>query len=215
MIQMRTDGMPRGRAVDDAGWMFYGEPVRGRSCGSCSACCTLVPADLPEGHKDSGVRCPHLCSKGCRIYAQRPTPCRYWSCRFLFDPEATALRRPDVSGYVVDPMLDSILSNGQARDVLQVWLHPARTDAHRAPELRAYLAALCARHGLAVICRWNAPERRAVVLLPPSLTDDGTWWELPVNLSETKEEFREKLADVGAMDPEQRLEQARAAERAG
>ena len=153
------------------GLPIVGPPIRGRSCGSCTACCTQVPVQLPDEHKPANVRCRHLRAKGCGIYARRPRPCWAWSCRWLFDEMAGELRRPDRSGYTLDPALDTVLLKGGPVDVLQIWVDPARPDAHRAPELRAYLEELGRVHGLPALVRWNSSE--AVMLMPGSMSGDG------------------------------------------
>lgn len=158
------------------GFTIYGPPLRGRSCGSCKACCTIVPVELPTGNKAANVRCPHLYSRGCSIYATRPRPCVLWSCRFLFDPLAVGLRRPDQSGYIVDAMLDTVMANGQPIEALQLWIDPARPDAHRAPELRAYLAEIGRIFGLPTIARWNSSD--GFLLLPPFMNTEGEWLEI-------------------------------------
>lgn len=159
---------------DQASWAILGPPVRGRSCGTCTSCCTLVPVELGDEDKPSNVRCKHVCSRGCGIYAARPDPCRYWSCRWLFDDATAELRRPDKSGYIIDSMLDTIGVDGRAREVIQIWVDPARPDAHHDPALRRYLAAMAERYGLAAIVRWEYP--RAMVLAAPCLTG-GDWVE--------------------------------------
>lgn len=158
----------------EPGWSILGPPVRGRSCGTCKTCCTLVPVELDDGEKPSNTPCKHLCSKGCAIYPARPEPCRYWSCRWLFDDATAEMRRPDKTGYVIDPMLDTIGLDGQAYEVIQVWVDPARPDAHRDPALRRYLAAMAERFGVLTMVRWEFP--RAMVLAAPPLTG-GEWAE--------------------------------------
>lgn len=158
------------------GFAIFGQPVRGRSCGSCKACCTQVPVDLPTGHKDANERCQHVCGKGCAIYQTRPEPCRWWSCRWLFDPTATTLKRPDIGGYVVDCMPDTVMANGTPASVLQVWVDPNRRDAHRDPGLRAYLEDMALRHQMAAIIRYSSSE--GFVLVAPCLNPEGEWLEI-------------------------------------
>jgi hypothetical protein len=172
---------------------IYGEPVRGRSCGSCKACCTQVPVESPL-NKPANVRCQHLRAKGCGIYERRPHVCRFWSCRWLFDPATAELRRPDQSGYIIDPMLDTILTDGKAHEVLQIWCDPARRDAHRDPALRAYLEYMVREHGLVAIVRWSSAE--GMLLVAPSGSANGEWLEMYSNLN-TREEMTAKLAAAG------------------
>jgi hypothetical protein len=52
-----------------------------RSCGSCSLCCKLM--DVPEV-KSRHAWCPHAKpGSGCKIYADRPAPCRRFHCEWL------------------------------------------------------------------------------------------------------------------------------------
>lgn len=158
------------------GFTIYGEPIRGRSCGSCKLCCTLLPVDLPRGKKLANEKCEHLCSKGCSIYEHRPMPCRYFNCRWLFDENTSNLRRPDKSGYVIDPMLDGILADERPIDVIQVWIDPERRDAHRDPALREYLSKMADIYGLPAIIRWDSKE--AMLLIAPQLNSENEWVEI-------------------------------------
>jgi len=158
------------------GFTIYGEPIRGRSCGSCKLCCTLLPVELETSKKPANVKCQHVCSKGCSIYENRPAPCRYFNCRWLFDKHADNLRRPDKTGYVIDPMLDGILADEKAMDVIQVWVDPERRDAHRDPELREYLSRMFDIYRLPAIIRWSSTK--AMFLIPPQATKEGEWMEI-------------------------------------
>jgi hypothetical protein len=160
---------------DSKPFTIYGLPVRGRSCGSCKLCCTLLPVDLPRGKKPANVKCEHSCSKGCNIYDHRPDPCKYWSCRWLFDDDTANLRRPDKSGYVIDCALDTVIVNGQPCDAIQVWVDPARRDAHRDPALREYLNVLAERHRILVIVRWSSSE--GMGMIAPVLSGESVWLE--------------------------------------
>lgn len=161
-------------------WSIYGQPVRGRSCGTCSFCCTMVPVERPL-NKPAGVRCEHQCAKGCRIYNRRPEVCQYWNCGWLYQPETHAVRRPDRVGYAIDPMLQTILIDHQPVDVIQIWVDPRRPDAHLDPALRDYLTAMAEKHRLLAIVRWSHPtpqaDQEAMVLAAPCLTVDGQWHE--------------------------------------
>lgn len=176
MMQFAADA-----TMDMDGVRVFGPHVRGRSCGSCTACCTQVPVVLDDEHKPANTRCKHLCSKGCRVYARRPDACQVWSCRWLFDADTAELRRPDQSGYVIDCAPDHVVlrndATGEGRPilVLQVWVDPARRDAHRDPALRRYLATMGERHGMMAIVRWSSSD--GMVLIPPCMNDTGGWVE--------------------------------------
>jgi Pyruvate/2-oxoacid:ferredoxin oxidoreductase delta subunit len=180
-----------------AGWSIYGPPVRQRSCGACKLCCTLVPVELHDGEqKAANIRCRHLRSSGCGIYETRPRPCWAWSCKWLFDEATSAIRRPDQSGYAIDPMLDTILIDGRPIEVIQVWCDPKRREAHRDPALRDYLAAMAERFRLPAIVRWGSGD--GLVVAAPRLTNDGTWQEHGGELK-SEDDMRARLAEVGAV----------------
>lgn len=124
----------------------------------------------------------HLKHKGCSIYKQRPDVCAAWKCAWLYQPEAKILKRPDHGGYAVDCCLQEILINEHPVHVIQVWIDPHRRDAHKAPELRAYLGEMARVHRLPAIIRWpdgKAQEgEQAMVLFAPCQTDDGQWAEV-------------------------------------
>lgn len=184
---------------DTPSFVIYGQPIRGRSCGSCTLCCTLLPVDLTNGKKPANQKCEHVCSKGCHIYESRPNPCRYFNCRWLFDDRTGNLRRPDKVGYVIDPMLDGIIANGDPVSVIQVWVDPKNRDAHRDPALRDYLSEIAKTYGFPAIIRWSSTD--AMFLAAPSLTESKEWLELSgdkMNMR-TEEEMRNiyNLASIG------------------
>ena len=153
-----------------------------RQCGTCSACCTLLP--VKEISKPANQRCEHQRhARGCKIYRKDgfPKACRYWTCRWLSDPQARDLSRPDRSGYVIDVMPDFITVRDddtgavQQVGVVQVWCDPKRRAAHRDPHLRAYLSAR-ADEGLAAVVRYSATE--AFVLFAPQFTGGSGWQEV-------------------------------------
>lgn len=156
------------------GLPIFGPPikVRGqqRRCGSCTACCTLVSVELPEGAKPAGTPCQHLAAngRGCGIYADRPRVCQAWSCRWLFDADTKDLKRPDHGGYVILPDLQSVLVDEIEIAALQVSLDPDRPDAHRDPALRAYLVLVFERFSVpALIRNVDKPGQDAFLLIPP------------------------------------------------
>jgi len=72
----------------------------GRSCGTCSHCCTVLRVD--ELAKSAGRDCVHQRGRaGCGIYETRPSICRGYKCLWLQgglgDDE-----RPDATGGIVD-----------------------------------------------------------------------------------------------------------------
>lgn len=151
-----------------------------RQCGDCQLCCKLLPV---VGLTKAGVRCQHQRhGKGCMIYSRRPMPCRLWSCRWLNAGRTEPLRRPDRSHYVIDVMPDVVTlephdgSPTTNIQVIQVWVDPDYPDAHRDPELRAYL------EGLAQAALVRFDSQRAIMLFPPALSSDRGWHEVDSNM---------------------------------
>ena len=96
---------------------------------------------------------------------------------WLSDPAATGLRRPDRVHYVIDSADDMVHiqhEEGGAREpmsAMQIWCDPAFPDAHRDPALRRYIEAA----QVYALVRYDSV--RAIVLIPPSLSNDGRWHE--------------------------------------
>ena len=59
---------------------LLGPVLADRSCGECTACCTVLTVDTHDFKKPAGVPCQHLCERGCDIHAIRPHICRTWFC---------------------------------------------------------------------------------------------------------------------------------------
>ena len=81
------------------------DPIPGRECGACSACCTEMAVNDPELVKPANVACLHLkAGQGCAIHDHLPATCRHWYCgwRFLHLSEAM---RPDMSHVLLSPEL--------------------------------------------------------------------------------------------------------------
>lgn len=122
--------------------------------------------------------------------------CRYWSCGWLYQPAADGLRRPDISGYAVDPVPQEIVVDERPVFALQIWLDPKRPDAHRDPALRDYLAAMWNENHLVAIVRWqNDTGQNALFLAPPACSDDGQWIEKLSPLV-SSEQLEKRLAEV-------------------
>lgn len=171
-----------------------------RRCGNCTLCCRLLPQQ--ELNKSSGERCKHQRHIGCQIYDHRPTSCRLWSCRWLVEDDTAALRRPDFSHYVIDIMPDFVTAvpadGGEAIAIpaVQVWVDPKYREAHRDPELRAFLARRGEEDGAAAIIRYSSTD--GFVLVPPALTG-GEWVERRDGISEREHTAAEKHRVAGDM----------------
>ena len=90
--------------------------------------------------------------------------------------------RPDRCHYVIDMMADEMVLQ-PPRDTprtkvpaIVMWLDPGFPDAHRAPELRAYLLRMAERYGAPALVRMNG--RDVLAIIPPPLNPDGRWREI-------------------------------------
>jgi hypothetical protein len=104
--------------------------VATRNCGDCHACCVTLgfearPDESPFA-KPAGEPCPHLCSGGCGIYADRPPVCRRFRCAWLQESTLPASLRPDRCG-VLFAMNENLLGEGFA--VYAYELRPAAADS--------------------------------------------------------------------------------------
>lgn len=187
MVELAGDRMTIKEGADGVTTITFDDKGTGRACGDCQLCCRLVP--VPTIGKAAGVKCQfQKYGKGCTIYADRPFACRTWSCRWLSDPETAGMSRPDRCHYVIDCTWDYVTmvpKDGGAPiqiPVIQVWVDPAHRDAHRAPELREYMARVAIKHGAATIIRWSRQD--AITVFPPAISNDGEWHERTGNLEE-------------------------------
>jgi hypothetical protein len=177
----------------------FDEKGTGRSCGGCTLCCKLLP--VPTIDKPDNQRCQHQRSgKGCAIYAARPVACQAFVCRWLADPAAAGMPRPDRAHYVMDPDQDTILmtyDDGETQPVcvLQVWVDPAFPDAWDTPPLRAYMLHLAEKFQMATIIRFSAGK--AMTVFPPPIAHDRQWHYETSGVMKTKDEIRARLAEMG------------------
>jgi len=77
-------------------------PVSGRECGGCTACCTVLKVDEPELKKPSDQVCPNCTQGGCKIYETRPAICRRFECGWKILRYLGEEWRPDRCGVIID-----------------------------------------------------------------------------------------------------------------
>lgn len=101
--------------------------VPGRTCGDCTACCTVMAIDKPDIQKQAGVTCRH-CRGGCTIYETRPGLCRDFHCGWRQLPILDDSWRPDRSGVFVEieviegeTALSLVLIGNPLKTVRQPW----------------------------------------------------------------------------------------------
>jgi hypothetical protein len=119
--------------------------VPGKSCGSCTTCCTVM--GVPELKKRPWDPCPHVTAGlGCGIYAERPAGCRTFICGWLLDPSMGPDLKPENCHVVFDQKDEqNIFATCDAN-------YP---DAWRAPNVLAFM------HRLA---RAIGPTRKVILL---------------------------------------------------
>jgi hypothetical protein len=102
------------------------DPVPGRECGACTACCTVMAIDKPDIQKEAGITCRH-CHGGCAIYATRPHVCQTFLCGWRQLPILDERWRPDLSGVFVEiedgeeTAISLILIGNPLKTVRQDW----------------------------------------------------------------------------------------------
>lgn len=124
----------------------------GRRCGDCQGCC--VHLDIPELQKPLGVRCPHLTTRGCGIYKQRPKPCIDYRCLWLQGHFANQ-DRPDRSGIMLE-LTHTREDQEQAIVAREMWAGAA--DRGRGYQMMAAMVA----NRLDVLIVWQGKVRRIV-----------------------------------------------------
>ena len=189
---------PRHQAGDPAA--AQGVCLTQRTCGGCKLCCYLLPtADIGL---PANTHCKHECGKGCAIYQRRPASCQLWSCQWLLGQDVGL--RPDRSGYVIDMMPDFVTSVEQDGTekrwpVNQVWVDPARPNAHRAPALRRWIEEQGHKVRMMTIVR-NGNDG-GLLLCPPSMSVIHRWVEKDTNMRKGKpnsaDEVLRELASQG------------------
>jgi hypothetical protein len=119
--------------------------VPGKSCGSCTTCCTVM--GVPELKKRPWDPCPHvMAGVGCGIYTERPSGCRAFICGWLLDPSMGPDLKPENCHVVFDQKDEqNIFATCDAN-------YP---DAWRAPNVIEFLHRLAGSIG---------PTRKVIVL---------------------------------------------------
>jgi Fe-S-cluster containining protein len=90
----------RGADLQDAGQAAEPALVPGRSCGSCSLCCKVLP--IRELDKPAGAWCVHcMPGSGCAVHADRPHACRQFFCAWRLDPGLGPEWKPETCRFVL------------------------------------------------------------------------------------------------------------------
>lgn len=175
-----------------------------RQCGDCQLCCKLLP--VPPLQKPAGTTCRfQKFHKGCTVYhkPEMPMECKIWNCRWLVNDDADDLPRPDRAHYVIDVMPDFITINhddtGETQNlqVVQIWIDPKYSDAHRDPGLRRWMFRR-AQDGIAALIRYNAKD--AIVIFAPPFDVNGQWHEITSGMTLVRTHTLDEV--VGALGGE-------------
>jgi hypothetical protein len=109
------------------------EPVAGRECGECWYCCQYLTVDSPDMQKLPSVLCSNYAKgEGCRIYPDRPTPCREYLCGWRKMAYLDDGWRPDRSGVVISLKGDDVPEGFQAPALVLLMIEPERALARPA-----------------------------------------------------------------------------------
>ena len=78
------------------------EPIEGRDCDGCTACCAFPPIHTETLQKPANTLCPHCAEgRGCKVYEARPDVCRGFFCGWFFLAELGPEWHPNQSGVVL------------------------------------------------------------------------------------------------------------------
>lgn len=140
--------------------------TNGRSCGNCTACCTVLGIDAIA--KPPATRCPNLKAKGCGIYASRPSECAIYRCLWHVGAFGEDRDRPDRLGLIIDapePMAETYLY----RDIPFVVVREVRPRASWEPRAARVLTPL-AEKMVVVIQAFSSEVQRMIG--PRSLVEE-------------------------------------------
>jgi hypothetical protein len=104
---------------DGRGGLLSATQVTTRTCGDCTACCTVLAVD--ELRKPMRWACDHVDCGGCRVYDARPQSCRDFNCQWLLgEIPGGDSTRPDRLGVLFDSY-QSAATNESRLVALEVW----------------------------------------------------------------------------------------------
>jgi len=130
--------------------------VKQRSCGDCSACCTVLA--VPGVDKGRYVPCQHLRqgNKCCGIYESRPEECNAYSCGWKVGI-GTSAHRPDRFGVVF-----SIENTAFGPTLIGLETRPGRGES---PEVVQFARSIVRGKDVALIM--GGKDWRRVTNVPP------------------------------------------------
>jgi len=138
------------------------DPVAGRECGPCTACCTEMAVNDPDLVKPANQICVHMrAGQGCAVHDHLNATCRHWYCGWRFLHLSDAMR-PDRSHVLLSPELGT--TPGFEKGGLRVVLIGGDRAALGHEELLT-LIAKCVLGGVPVFLSWGEGDfaKRALV----------------------------------------------------
>lgn len=128
------------------------DPIAGRECGECTACCVQMSVDDPDLKKADNVACLHMIAgKGCAIHDRLPLTCRTWFCGWRFLHLSDAMR-PDRSHVLLAP--DTNAPAGYAEGGLRIILMQDDRAALLREELIDFIAK-CVAGNVPIFLSWG------------------------------------------------------------
>jgi hypothetical protein len=114
-----------------------------KSCGGCTACCTIM--GVAQLNKPHYIPCEHICPLGCAIYESKPSACHMWECAWKSGwIYGDVRRRPDKLGV----MFEFRIVGGSSF----LWAYEVWPGAFTDPKVNQLLRRL-QRKELLVMCR--------------------------------------------------------------
>jgi hypothetical protein len=138
------------------------DPIPGRACGACTACCTEMAVNDPELVKPANRVCIHLREgQGCAVHDRLNATCRHWYCGWRFLHLSDALR-PDLSHVLLSPELGT--APGFQKGGLRLVLLDKDRAALGNAELVTFIAR-CVLGGVPIFLSWGEGDfaKRALV----------------------------------------------------
>lgn len=112
--------------------------VAGRTCGTCTQCCKALA--IRELDKPANRWCSHCePGAGCRIYGDRPDPCRRFACGWLVHPLPDELRPDRCKVVMFEP--------AATPHILALHVDPDFPDAWRQKSIAALVRAYVRKGG--------------------------------------------------------------------
>jgi hypothetical protein len=145
-----------GHSGEDWNAAFKPSTVPGKSCGSCTKCCTVM--GIPELKKRAWDECSHVAAGiGCKIYSERPNSCRQFICGWLLDP---------YMGEDLKPENCHVVFYQRGEQHIVGTCDAVYPDAWRAPNVIAFMQRLA---------KANAPRRKVILM------EKGRTWFITEN----------------------------------